>query len=430
MALGTDSSIETLQDCSCSGAESTGASIRLTAAQSRATAGPLEWLRGAADRRHHDQEWAIANPICQVLDLDCDPNDDQYDSALSIIGELAARLETPTRAAFRFSVDEQLLVAALLDYAFYKDDVHDRQQWSIEGAAEALYPKLEDAPNAAQYDRAYRLLREARARLEPLPKRPEIRVGDALLADDLEELEENENGYEIVAVSELIVTVRDADGVDHEVSRSAIEEHDATVVRYFGDFETQPTDPAWVEEQRRRREESTHRWVQFKREERAREFAAAYEQPHSELGEINAGIRDCESLVSGFRSGRRSTGDVERSVAKQQKKIATLEAARAETMQRIAAQYAELLASTDPRIAAVVGWQTATDAVFPLAQERNAALEEVNARLRAARAAGDSEADTVYHRDWGATVRRYEAELAAASDRRDAAFQRLVELCS
>ena len=430
MALGTNDGTETLEACSCSNPKPTGARIKLTAGQSRAAAGLLEWLRAAADRRHHDQEWAIANPVCLVLDLDCDPNDSQYDSALSIIGELAARLDTPTRAAFRFSVDEHLLLAALLDYAFYKDDVHDRQQWSIEGAAEALYPALEDAPNAAQYDRAHRLLRKTRARLEPLPKRPEIRVGDALLAEDLEELEENEDGYEIVAVSELVVTVRDAEGIDHEVSRSAIAEHAATVVRYFGDFETQPTDPAWVEEQRRRQEEWTQRLAQFEREKRAREFAAAYEQPHRELREVNVRIRDCEWLVSGFRSGHRSTGDVERSVAKQQKKIAKLEAARAETMQRIAAQNTELLASTDPRIAAVVGWQTATDAVFPLAQERNAALEEVNPRLRTARAAGDSEANTVYHRDWGATLQRYEAELTAASNRRDDAFQRLVELCA
>jgi len=261
---------------SSSDAEATGTKIRLTADQFRATAGLLIYALDASERRHHDQEWLISNPATLVLDLDCDPDDVQYDGAVAMIAGLADKLATPSRAAVPFTVDEQLLLAAMLDYAFYKDGIHDRQQWPIEAAAEALYPNLEDAPNAAQYDRALRLLYETRGRLEPLPDRPDVRPGDCLHAWDLEDLEENEGGYQVVAVDDETLTVRDADGADHTVSCAAIAARDAGVVHYFGDFETQPDPPGFRERREREQQEWARRTARYELERRARAFAEPY----------------------------------------------------------------------------------------------------------------------------------------------------------
>lgn len=428
MTRGTNDSNETFQVRSPSDDDTIGTKIRLTANQSRATGGLLEWALDASDQRHDDQEWFIATPVGLVLDLDREPNDDQYDSAVAVIGILGDKL-VPSRAVVMFSVDEQLLLAALLDQAFYLDDVHDLQQWPIEAAAAALYPNLDDAPNAAQYDRAYRLLRETRARLEPLPERPEVRVGDCLLACDLEELEENEGGYQVVAVDAAAVTVRDADGADHEVSRAAIAAREACVVRYFGDFETQPDDPGYRERRQREHEEWTRRIAQIEKERRARAFAEPHQQPHNELRDIDARIADCERLIARFRSGATQTGHVERSVSKQQTKIAKLEGARANTLERIAVKSAKLRDTGDPRHAAVVAWQSAADAIAPIARARNAALAEINARFVRARAAGETDANAMHHRDWQATITCYQEQIDSASAHAKAAFQQLVTLC-
>jgi hypothetical protein len=428
MTRGTNESNETLQVRSRSVADPIGTKIRLTANQGRATGGLLEWALDASDRRHDDQEWFIARPVGLVLDLDSEPNNAQYDSAITIIGSLAAEL-APSRAAITFSVDEHLLLAALLDQAFYLDDVHDRQQWPIEAAAAALYPNLDDAPKAVQYDRAYRLLRETRARLEPLPERPEVRVGDCLLACDLEELEENECGYQVVAVDAAAVTVRHADGADHEVSRAAIAAREACVVRYFGDFETQPDDPGYQERRQRENEEWTRRIAQIEKERRARAFAELHQQPHNELRDIDARIADSERLIARFRSGATESGNVERSVGKQQTKIAKLESARANTLERIAVKSAKLRDTGDPRHAAVVAWQSAADAIAPIAHKRNAALAEIDARFVRARATGEPDADVVHHRDRQATITCYQEQIEAASAHAKAAFEQLVTLC-
>ena len=403
--------------------------IRLTADQSLATSGILRYALDANERRHDDQEWFISNPVTVVLDLDREPDDDQYDSAVATIATVANTLATPSRAAVLFTVDEQVLLAALLDHAFYKDAVYDGQQWPIEAAAAALYPNLDDAPSAAQYDRAWRLLHETRARLEPLPVRPSVRVGDCLHACDLEELEENESGYRVVAVEDATVTVRDADGVDHEVSRAAIEAGDAEVVRYFGDFETQPDALGFREQREHEQEEWTRRLARIEKERRARTFANSYRRPHDELRQIDARIADCERLISGFRSGTIPSGDVERSVRKQQAKIAKLEAVRAETIERIAAQATELSASGDARHAAVLAWQSASDDIAPIARERNDVLTKINDRFRGSRAAADPDAAAAHHRDWRATMSRYQELINAASARAAAAFEQLVALC-
>jgi hypothetical protein len=428
MARGIDDTNETLQACTPTKVDTIGMKIRPTANQTRATRGLLDWALDASDRRHDDQEWFIARPVGLVLDLDDEPNYEQYEGAVAIIGTLAAQLAS-SRLAITLSVDEQLLLAALLDQAFYLDDVHDRQQWPIEAAAERLYPDHDDAPDARQYDRAYGLLREVRHRLEPLPERPKIRVGDALLAEDLEDLEENEDGYRIVGVTDEAVTLVDADGVEHEVSLANVDSGEATIVHYFGDFETQPTDPAWVEKQRQQREKWSQLWAKSLQEHRARDFAAPYEQLRGELHQLDRHIDEHTRLISSFRSGSRPTGNVERSVRKQQTKIAALEAERAELMERIEAQTDELAASSDPRLVAVAAWHRAADVVTALTRKRRAALDEVDTRFCAARAAEAADAREVYHRDWQVTLQRHEPEIEAARARCKEAFQQLVDLC-
>jgi hypothetical protein len=233
----------------------------------------------------------------------------------------------------------------------------------------------------------------------------------------------------VVAVDDAAVTVRDADGADHKISRAAIAATEADVVRYFGDFETQPDDPGYRERLQREQEEWTRRVAAIEKERRARAFADPYLHPHRELRDIDARIADCERLIAGFRNGVTHTGHVERSVGKQQTKIAKLEGARANTLERIAVESAKLRDTGDPRHAAVLAWQTASEAIAPIVRERNAALAEISARFVRARAAGETDANAVHHRDWQATITCYQEQIDSASAHAKAAFQQLVTLC-
>jgi len=152
-------------------------------------------------------------------------------------------------------------------------------------------------------------------------------------------------------------------------------------------------------------------------------------RPHEELREIDSRIADCKRRIDGFRDGRIHSGHVERSVRKQQAKIAELEAARVDAIRQLDAQAEELADSSDPRHAAVLVWQRATDAHHQIGRERNVILAEINARFTAARAAGDPGAEVVHHREWQATMKRYQELLDAALARTAAAFDELVEIC-
>lgn len=351
------------------GPRTTGFKVRLRADQSRAISGLLNWALDADERRHDDQEWTISGAVENVLGLEDVPSSDQYGSAVAIIGMLADRFATPTRAAVALSEDEHLLLAAVLDQAFYQHERYDNQQWSIEAAAAALYPNLDDAPSAHQYDTALAALRAARARLDPLPERTPIRVGDALLAWDLDQLDDNDHGYEIVAVSDDTVDVRDEEGIDHSISRAAIDARRAGIERFFGDFETVPTpyQPS---------QEDLQRWAERARLDRAKNFVRMHNWPLEKVQQLDFAIAACEGMIDGFVDGSIRTGSVERSVSKQRWTIKALQAERAETLQLVETKRAELEQSDDPRATILLAWQ-AQRADATVAFERTAAFAQL-----------------------------------------------------
>lgn len=195
---------------------------------------------------------AIDDAVAFMLDRSV-VSDEQSEAAYELVYSIRDQLAGEGRS-IRLTFDEARLLAELLDGVLHWQRDYD---WRIEAAAIAA-DDLDDAPTEREYSDGAWALERTRARLASVPSRPSVRQGDLLTVAGEELLPDRD--YEIVAVSETGLDLRDADGQSHQVERADFARMDADVEQRFSapgmavpevPDPPPPPEPPWTDDDRR-----------------------------------------------------------------------------------------------------------------------------------------------------------------------------------
>jgi hypothetical protein len=193
--------------------------VRLTKFQAQVIDGLIGYVLGRA--RHYRFEWALEGAIERALDLHDQVGGSQYAAGSALLNGLQERFVPSDSRWFALSMEEARLVRGLIDYVLERERYYcnDERCWEIAAAVETAL-NLHSAPSDSQYSRGGWALEQACFRLSP-PERDQVRIGDLITIEDLDELPEGE--FQVETTDDRHLGLRDQSGEFLKVERAALD---------------------------------------------------------------------------------------------------------------------------------------------------------------------------------------------------------------